>query len=393
MPKILVVTRWYPSVENPVHGVFVKEFARATARHNDVTVLYGELTAQRRPKWPYEIQDELEDGIRTVRFIYRRRPFGLHRIINLIGFGHLFYKLIREGRKPDIVHFHVFLASVSVLVLAKLFRIPMVLSEHWSAFITGNFTLMERLLARLILKQFSIILPVSAYLQKQIDPYVPGARFEVMPNVVDAGVFRPSPVQGKRKAAIKHMLMVGRLDAGKGVPYLLDALNLLKATRDDFFLNIVGDGTQKAALTQRLRALDLIDFAQFHGPLPKREVAEQMSRCDFFVLPTLYETFGCVIAEAMACGKPVVTTAVGALDEIVGPRSGILVQPGDAEALRNGIDFMLDSYASYSSIDIAGAVRERFGPETIGRRLHRIYQEILSSPTTRCIQAKQSTAR
>lgn len=377
MAKVLIVPRWYPYEKNPSHGVFVKEFAKATALYNNVTVLFGELTEDSSPKWPYEVRDQFEDGIHTVRFVYKRQPLKLHRIINLLGFGHLFYKLIREGSKPDIVHFHVYLGSLSVFVLAKLFRIPIVATEHWSAFITDILTPAERFLARFILNRVSIILPVSDYLKRHIKPYAPKTRFEVVPNIVDVKIFRVSRVTLKKKNETKQMLMVGRLDPGKGVSYLLEALNVLKEIRTDFFLNIIGDGTERKLLEKNVQAMNLTNFVHFHGIVQKGEVAEEMSTCDFFVLPTLFETFSCVIIEAMACGKPVVTTHVGALREIVTDQSGILVEAGNAESLKDGIDFMLDNYASYSPIDISNDVRGRFSLEVVGQKLNQVYKEML----------------
>jgi glycosyltransferase involved in cell wall biosynthesis len=376
--RILIVTRWYPSDENPAHGLFVKEFVKATALYNDVIVLYGELTSKGNPKWPYEISDKIENGIRTIRFIYKHRFMKLHRLISLIASTHCLINILKEDKKVDIIHFHVYLASLPAVIFAKLYHIPLVITEHYTGFVRKILTFSERILAKIIMRNAKIILPVSSYLKKHLEPYAPKTRFEVVPNIVDSSMFKSTNAVIKDKDEQKLMLTVGRLDPAKGTSYLLEALNLLKMTRKDFFLNIIGDGSIRKNLEQKTKSLELDNFVQFHGIKPKSQVAEFMSLCDFFVLPSLFETFGCVLIEAMACGKPVLATNIGGPDEIVTPQTGILVESADAEALRDGINYMLDNYHKYSATDISRYADESYSLEYIGQKLNQIYNDILA---------------
>jgi L-malate glycosyltransferase len=378
MAKVLIITRWYPTRENPVHGVFVKEFAKASALHNDVIVLFGELTERTPTQWPYEIIDTVEDRIRTIRFIYRRGLLKSHRLINLIGFTHCLIKLKKEYFMPDIIHLHVYLACLPAIVFSRLYRIPLVITEHYTGFVRNILSFYERLAAHIIFKQADVILPVSHHLEKYLHPYAPMVHYEVIPNVVDTSIFRVSPFIPKDRSEIKKIVFVGRLDPAKGVEYLLNALNLLKNKRTDFFLDIIGDGTQKKFLEQMAIDMDLSRFVCFHGIITKNEVAKIMAKCDFFVLPSLFETFGCVIIEAMACGKPVVASNIGGPNEIVTSQTGILVQPGDAEVLKDAINYMLDNYASYSANKIANYAAKRFSLPAIGCKLNNIYQDLMT---------------
>ena len=382
MAKIIIVAKWYPSQENPTHGLFVKEFVKAKALHNDVIVLYGELTSYRNPRLPYEITDRVEDGFRTIRFIYKRRLLKLHRIINIIGFAHCFLKLLKEGYRPDIIHFHEYDASLSVFVLAKIYHFPLVITEHYTGFVRNILTRSERYLARLVMRKATVVLPVSDYLRKHLRGYAPNVSMEVVNNIVDTKIFQLSNPIVKGRDQAKQMLIVAALEAKKGISYLLEALGLLKMMRTDFFLNIIGDGTIRLELEEKAKILGLNDFVHFHGIKLKSEVAEFMSQCDFFVLSSLFETFGCVIIEAMACGKPVVVTNIGGPDEIVTPESGILVESASPEALKNGINYMLDNYYKYSATDISRHVGESYSLEYIGQKLNQIYNDILRGSIT-----------
>ena len=116
---------------------------------------------------------------------------------------------------------------------------------------------------------------------------------------------------------------------------------------------------------------------KFHGLKTKKEVAEFMKKCDFFVQASLYETFGVTYIEAMACGKPIVATNLPVLRELVNKEKGILVPPRDVNALVKAIDYMLDHYQNYSSERISEYIKRNFSYKVVGKKLDDIYREIL----------------
>lgn len=378
MSKVIVVTKWYPGKSNPVHGIFVMEFVKAKMLYNDVIVLYGELTSDKNSKFPYEIQDNLEDGIRTIRYIYKRRFLKLHRIINLIAGTHCLLKFSREGYKPDIIHFHEYDASLPAFIFAKINHIPLIITEHYSGFVKNSLTFFQKILAKAIFRNADAIFPVSQHLKKSLLNYAPKARFDIVNNVVDTSIFQLTPAIQKDINDKKILLSVARLEQNKGFSYLIKAIDAIRKTRTDFILNIVGDGGLRPELEKMTKELGLNDLIKFHGSLLKPKVAECMSQCDFFVLPSIFETFGCVLIEAMACGKPVVATNIGGPNEIVTQQSGILVESANPEAMKNAIMYMLDNYYKYSADDIVDYVKNRFSLEDIGLKLNGLYDDIIT---------------
>ena len=147
---------------------------------------------------------------------------------------------------------------------------------------------------------------------------------------------------------------------------------------------------------ERLTAdLKLSDKVTFHGLKPKPEVAEFMRRADLFVLPSLCETFSAPAAEALATGTPVLATRCGGPEEFVVNDVGVLVSPGDADALRGGLDYILGRLHRYSRREISQYARERFSLEVVGGTLHAVYEAVTadaqaarktrpSSPRTSC---------
>lgn len=223
------------------------------------------------------------------------------------------------------------------------------------------------------------ILPVSDNLRKQIEDYGVNNRFWVVPNVVDTKVFYPLLNREKKEDEIKSILLVALLTPIKGVTYLLAALNHVKGTRKDFILDIIGEGSGRDECEKISADLGLNSIVRFHGSKPKEEVARFMRNCDFFVLPSLAETFGVVLIEALASGKPVVATNIGGPGEIINEEVGRLVPPKDVKALAEAIDYMLDHYRDYFSENIARYARGRFSYEAVGQMMDGIYRTILKN--------------
>src|SRR5262249_30478811 len=142
----------------------------------------------------------------------------------------------------------------------------------------------------------------------------------------------PRPHRAGREVAL---LAVGSVVPGKGYDTLIAALGTLRAL--PWQLLIVGNRKGNLATTQALDAqiagLGLGERVRFAGPLASDQVAEQYQSADVFVLPSRFETYGMVYAEAMANGLPIVATTAGAIPDTVPASAGVLVAPDDAAAL------------------------------------------------------------
>lgn len=373
--KILFIASWYPSKKNPVAGIFIKEHAKAVSLYNDVIVLYSE-GIDSSIKHFCKIEDNVEDNIRTLRVCQKKSPIPKTTyFIYLWSMFKGFRKLIHEGWKPDIIHAHVFSAGVPAVILGKLYKIPVVITEHWTGFprhILGKFDILK---ARFSMNRAKIILPVSKDLENAIKSYGIKNKFKIVPNVVNTEIFYPSSQKANNK--IKKMLFVALLSPQKGVPYLLQALAKLKQKRQNFVLDIVGDGPNREEYEKLSKKLGLEGIVKFHGLKTKLEIAEFMRNSDFFVQPSLYETFGVVYIEAMACGKAIIATQLSVLQEKITKDIGILVPPRDIEALTNAIEYMLDHYQDYSSEKISKYAKENFSYEVVGKKIDEIYRRAI----------------
>jgi glycosyltransferase involved in cell wall biosynthesis len=132
-----------------------------------------------------------------------------------------------------------------------------------------------------------------------------------------------------------HLVFVGRLAPVKGLRVLIEAL--LAARRTDVRLTIVGDGEERATL--EAMAAPLGEAVRFTGYQSQEEVAGILATAHAFVLPSFAEGVPVVLMEALAAGLPVIATRITGVPELVEDGvSGLLVPPGDAQALAAAID-------------------------------------------------------
>jgi phosphatidyl-myo-inositol alpha-mannosyltransferase len=152
----------------------------------------------------------------------------------------------------------------------------------------------------------------------------------IIPNGVPTSTFRPPEANGSADGALRLLFVGHWRDRRKGLPYLLEAYHRLQADGLSVALDVVGEGRPLAARPAGVH---------FRGAVSSEvELAEQYRRCDVFVAPsTGQESFGIVLLEAMACGRPVVCSDIPGYRQVADPAGAWLVPAGDAGELARAI--------------------------------------------------------
>jgi glycosyltransferase involved in cell wall biosynthesis len=173
------------------------------------------------------------------------------------------------------------------------------------------------------------------------------------------------------------VLFVGRIVKYKGVDVLLEAMRGVSATAV-----IVGNGPERAALEGVAQRLGVAGRVKFLGEVASDELAALYRACDLFVLPsvTRQEAFGVVQIEAMACGKPIISTDLGTGTGWVNQHdeTGFVVAPRDAEALRTAIVRILSDATLQKTMGAASRQRARtiFGVDRMVASVLALFQEV-----------------
>ncbi|WP_210528356.1 glycosyltransferase family 4 protein [Rubellimicrobium arenae] len=295
--------------------------------------------------------------LRTLSEAWSTAPKGVQgRLYNLIYF-HEAVVLAGELRKQGIVHLHNHLAMSSSTV-ARL-AAPLA-GISWSFTLHGPDEIAEADHWRLDDKiaQADFVACISAFARSQAMLHAPQADWAKL-HVVHCGV-EPDRYARRAEQTTDRLLFVGRLAAVKGVPVLLAALARARATRPSLRLTLVGDGPDRKKLEREAEALGLGEAVTFRGYCNQDEVARILSESSALVLPSFAEGVPVVLMEALATGLPVIATRIAGIGELVEDGvSGLLVPPGEEEALARAILGITEHPARAAAMGAAGQARVR----------------------------------
>jgi glycosyltransferase involved in cell wall biosynthesis len=227
----------------------------------------------------------------------------------------------------------------------------------------------------------------------------PLAKVQVLPLGIDTDRFQPTRTRWLRahlglEDDAPILLYVGRLERRKGVEVMVEAFAKLRERHPKATLLLAGFSTDTGPghsslleyLKSRAGALGALDRIRFLGHVPYEELPHYYSGCDLFLAPSLYEPFGMVYLEAMACGKTAVGCDAGGVPEIITHgQTGILVPPGDAVALASSLDHLLADPARRQAIGDRArlAVQQHFSLSTIAERTEGHYETAIANRLAR----------
>jgi phosphatidylinositol alpha-mannosyltransferase len=274
----------------------------------------------------------------------------------------------------DIVHVHEPLTPLLPWFAVLSSPAPVVGTFHVHREAGHRFYPIGRPLLAPVIRRIACRIAVSEAARRTVARYFPG-EYEIVPNGIEFEAFRaPRPRPAAADPGRRHVLFVGRLEPRKGVESLVRAMVRVQAEAHDARLLIVGDGPDRPRL-ESLATSAGID-ARFTGYVDDDALPGYFQATDVFCSPaTGGESFGVVLLEAMACGAPVVATAIEGYSELIGGTSGSsLVPAGDADAMASAILALLQDERRRRAAAGSGVERARaFDWAAIARRLETVY--------------------
>jgi rhamnosyl/mannosyltransferase len=226
-----------------------------------------------------------------------------------------------------------------------------------------------------------IIVPSRSFLNSKLLSGFEG-KTEIIPFGIDMKKFELTQEVREIRDKIKKeygfpiLLFVGNLLPYKGLYYLIKAMREINGN-----LLIIGDGPQRKELVELTQKYGLIKKVHFLGRKSFEELIYFYHACDVFVLPSLYESFGNVQLEAMACGKPVVNTNIptGVPEVSIHEQTGLTVPPEDSSALSQAINRLIENHEE--RIRYGEKARERvknfFSIESVSEKILSLYEKLL----------------
>ncbi|MCU0284385.1 MAG: glycosyltransferase [Candidatus Nanopelagicales bacterium] len=301
----------------------------------------------------------------------------------------------REVR-PDVVHAHFWMSALAATQAATDAALPVAVTFHALGSVkrrhqaqadTSPSTRLatERLLAQRV---DCIVATASEEVEELRRMGAPRERIRVVPCGVDTGHFRPDGPQAPRDPAARRLLSLCRLVPRKGVDDAIRALAELPGCE-----LVVAGGPDSAHFdadpeVQRLRRLavevGVSDHVQFVGAVARSDVPALIRSADVMLVLPWYEPFGMVPLEAMACGLPVVGSAVGGLrDTVEDGRTGLLVPPRTPSAVALAVRRLLSSPGLRAAMAEQGprVAVQRFDWARVAQATEAVYGEMLGVTT------------
>jgi glycosyltransferase involved in cell wall biosynthesis len=380
---ILFLCSWYPNKTDPTNGNFVQKHAEAAALYNTVSAL-SIFSASINEKFQVDVNHV--NGVCSVIVYYKKVTLKIPVVshaIKLYRYYKAFFKgyktIVKQKGKPDVTHLNVVLPlGFAALFLKKIKKIPLVITEHWTAFLPNGYKIsaFSKLSSKLIFNQADCIMPVSDDLRKSLSHLGINKNMVVVSNVVDEHVFKLKTSDNTEKQQLVHISTAK--DEHKNISGMLRVIKKLSEIRNDFSLLIVSDGKLDSHLCYAKELGIYQKQVFFEATKSTAEIAQILSESCFLVLFSNYENFPCVIAEALITGIPVVSSNVNGIPEHVNGSNGILVKPKDEPALFDALNTMLSNYKTYKAENIREYALKHFSYNQVGKQFDEIYRSLVA---------------
>lgn len=335
-PRVLVYTALYPNAQQPMHGVFVRERIRALGRRSRVQVMAPvpwappvRALGERYFGYSQVPRQEWQDGLQVhhPRFGVLPKVGKAADGLWMAAFTLPALRRVRRRFPFEVIDAHwAFPDGVAAALVARALALPLVLTVRGDDLNVIAQEPGRGLAIRYALRRASLVVALSRELAEKSRSLAPRTPVKVIANGVDGVRFHP----GDRVAARARMgvapddqllFSAGRLHASKGFPILIEAAARLRARFPRLLVVIAGAPDHEADARPAIEAAaargGLQDRLRLVGPCPHDVLADWYRASDLFCLPTAREGSANVLLEALACGLPCVTTAVGGNPDLI----------------------------------------------------------------------------
>ena len=381
---ILLIVSWYKKIENPVLGSFFEEQARALMEEGHQVGIICPIFKSFGDSTPDNSYSEIDKGL-PVYYEEYKSAFPRLRAVNYQLFAksihrNAYKKYIQTYGSPNIIHTHsVFYAGIVASYISKKNNIAYVITEHSTPFSEGKITnKYDIFMYRKILEGSKRLIAVSEGFKSELKSSAKISRnIDVIHNMVNPIFFDKKKIYDRKEDQFTFYT-VSFLTERKNHKLMIDAFELFHSKNGNSKFIIGGDGPIKAEIENYIKIKGLENSVILRGPQTRTEVFNEMTNAHVFLLASHYETFGVVLIEALATGRPVISTdSVGPRDIIINHFNGILLKSWDSESFSNAMLSVFENYKDYDPQKISKDCLNRFGQKTIIKKIIDAYYQTI----------------
>lgn len=392
MHILIIPSERFVTPEDPFGGIFQYHQAHALRRSGlQVGIVapaprslrfFGDKAVHR----PTVNEIENDKGI----LVYRNQRWGwipgripLLSYWLLLKYGKdLVKRYISRHGAPDIVHAHnTYYAGAIGAFLKEKYNIPFIITEHSSMYANKQIHRWQNPFILRALRSADAKIAVSQHLGELLEAkYGPTVRpWEWIPNILEDR-FENAELLDTRYVSENQVfafLNIANLLPGKNQVGLLQSFAKKFKGSMSVQLRIGGDGPLRHLLEMTAANLGIANQVLFLGSLTREQVLSEMKACNVFVLSSDYETFGVVLIEALACGRPVIATSGSGPEDVVHKDNGLLVPPRNVEALAGAMQDMYQHFGRYHPSVVRQNCLARFSARAVVQQLMAVYRRAL----------------
>lgn len=381
---VLVIASWYKTQPGEIAATFIEEHARLLLKNNIKTGLIypffnGGFMNRLKGLKPTD-KTFTDDGLPT----YVCGESSIVPYFRRIIFKHLLHRAeevyvayTKKHGKPDMLHAHsVFMGGVFARYISKKYNVPYVITEHATKLILNSNDLkrFEFDIVRKVYSDAKHVFFVSGFQQAKM--------FEIYQNTTNSStviynILNPHFSYVPLNKDSFSIVVLGGLIPRKNHRLLFDALTIVSNKKIKCNVLIIGDGALKENLLKMSRSLPKTVSTKFYGNLSRPEVFNVIKSSHVLVSTSQFETFGINLIEALAVGRPVISTPSGGPSEIVTEENGILLNSFEPEELADAILLMYENYTSYNQQKISEDCIKKFSEKAMFERLFSVYENIV----------------
>lgn len=394
--RLLIITNLFPNPQDPLRGVFVAHMVERLRKRCDITVIsplpwFPNILILNKLKQWQGFSLVPKEAVRNGMQVYYPKFFAVPKM----GFLHSFFiflsicslvKSLKKQGKVDLINAHwVFPDGVAASWVARLLKIPFVISAHGCDInLYSSFKLRRFQIIRALKNSDKITVVSNAQKLKIRDFGLPDEKTVVIKNGVEFDSFNLKDKLHCRQRFgldkdIKVILFVGQIIEVKGITYLFDAIIQLKSRYDNFKVFLIGDGNLKKKFEDVVSKNGLREKVVFLGQKSREEIPYWFGLSDVLCLPSIREGCPTVVLESLASGRPVVASRVGGIPELINESNGILFEPRNSDSLSKALHLALEKEWNDKQIQDTVGI---YTWENIANTFSGIFQDVLKKPVT-----------
>lgn len=378
--NIWIVSLGYPNIFNETANIFTYEQVKALKEnYNDnYTVLFLNMYPTRKifnKKTTNDVKF-YNDGNTDVyelemKTLYEKKFSHINAIHYYKMLKKLFNAALKKSGTPDLVYAHF--SCYTGWATTKYFNkkgVPVVVQEHAGGIISGNLNAYKKKLLKKTVELSNEFICVSQGLSDAVKA-ITGCdkNFPVIGNMVD-DIYKFMP---KKQSDYFTFLSVGNLYPTKCMEMLVRAFIQAFDKDENVKLRICGDGECRANLEKLIIQNDRKEQIYLLGRQSRKTIYNEYCGCDAFVLASDHETFGIVYREAMAIGRPIITTNHGGFsDTDFSDKDGIMIPKNKQVELENALRLMYKNIDRYNGEDISSRCLMQYSAENVAKQIHNI---------------------